>query len=166
MRIAFILSFVANLALALVALILSPATVAIHFGYGGAPDSWAPAHVSALIMAGTNGVLFLLLYLIPHLIRRTPARWVNLPNKEYWLRDENRERMASLMTKMLYYFGILTFLFLFAVGLLSLKANLSTPVRLRTDIFWWPLGLYMASAVFWVVRFMKVFRVPKGGFHP
>ena len=160
MRTAFILTFVANIVLALVALILSPDTVAIHFDYGGAPDGWAPSYVSALIMAGANGVLFLSLYFIPHFIRRTPARWINLPNREYWLRDENRERMASLMTTMLYSFGILTFLFLFVVGLLSLKANLSKPVRLAMDVFWWPLGIYLAAAVFWAVRLIKVFRVP------
>jgi hypothetical protein len=65
MRTAFILSFLANLVLAVAALVLSPATVAIHFGYGGEPDGWAPAYVSALIMVGANGVLFLALYFIP-----------------------------------------------------------------------------------------------------
>jgi uncharacterized membrane protein len=164
MRTAFNLSFVANLVLSLVALMLSPDTVAIHFGYNGEPDGWAPAYVSALIMAGANSLLFLALYFIPRLIRGTPARWMNLPNKEYWLKDENKERMSSLMTEMLYQFGTLTFLFLFVVGLLSLQANLSNPVRLRTNLFWWPLGIYMAAAVFWVVRFIRAFRVPKEGF--
>jgi len=165
MRTAFILSFVANLLLALVALILSPATVAIHFGYGGEPDGWAPAYVSALIMVGTNGFLFFLLYFIPHLIRRTPARWINLPNKEYWLKEENKGRMFSLLTEMLFQFGILTFIFMFVVGLLSLQANLSKPVRLQENLFWWPLGMYLVCAVFWTVRLIRTFRVRKGGFH-
>ncbi len=164
MRTAFILSFVANLVLALVALILSPATVAIHFGYGGEPDGWAPAYVSALIMVGANGVLFLLLCFIPRLIRKTPARWINLPNKEYWLREENKNKMFSLLTEMSFQFGTLTFIFMFVVGLLSLQANLSNPVRLRTSIFWWPLGMYMAYTVFWVVRLIRAFRIPKAGF--
>jgi uncharacterized membrane protein len=165
MRTAFILSFVANLVLAVAALILSPATVAIHFGYGGEPDGWAPAYVSALIMVGANGILFLALCFVPSLIRRTPARWINLPNREYWLREENRSKMTSLLSEMLYQFGTLTFIFMFVVGLLSLQANLSNPVRLQENLFWWPLGMYLACAVIWMLRLIRIFRIPKGGFH-
>lgn len=160
MRTVFILTFAANLVLAVVSLALSPPTVAIHFSLGGEPDGWAPAYVSALIMAGANGLLFLSLYFVPYLLRKTPARWVNLPNKDYWLKEENRERMTLLLSHMLYRFGAATFLFMFVVGSLSLKANLSDPVRLREDLFWWPLGMYMLYAVYWVVKIIRVFRVP------
>jgi len=161
MRTVFILAFAANLVLAVISLVLSPSTVAIHFGFGGEPDGWAPAYVSALIIAGANGLLFLLLYFVPHLLRKTPARWINLPNKAYWLKEENKQRMVLLLSGMLFRFGTATFVFMFVVGLLSLQANLSDPVRLREDIFWWPLGMYMAYAVYWAVKIMRVFRVPR-----
>ncbi len=160
MRNVFVVCFAANLGLALVSLFLSPATVAIHFGPGGEPDGWAPAYVSALIMAGANALLFLSLIFVPRLLQKTPARWINLPNKEYWLREENRDRMVFLLSGMMYRFGTLTFVFLFMVGLLSLQANLSNPVRLRMSFFWWPLGLYLAYTVFWVVKLVRIFRIP------
>ncbi|MBT3255876.1 MAG: DUF1648 domain-containing protein [Deltaproteobacteria bacterium] len=56
MRFIFILAFAANLVLAVISLVLSPSTVAIHFGFGGEPDGWALVYVSALIMAGANGL--------------------------------------------------------------------------------------------------------------
>jgi hypothetical protein len=135
--------------------------VAIHFGAGGEPNAWAPAYVDALIMSGVNVLIFMSFFFAPHLIRITPARWINLPNKAYWLKEENRDRMESILTAHLYQFGILTFAFLFLLALLALQANLSEPVRFREDLFWWPFGLYMAYAAYWTLKTMFAFRVPK-----
>lgn len=125
MRVAFIISFVANLILTLVALVSCPSNVAIHFGVGGEPDNWAPAYVNALIMSGVHLLIFVSFFFTPHLIRITPPRLINLPNKRYWLKEENRGRMESILTSQLYQFGALTFVLMFIVGLLALHANLS-----------------------------------------
>ena len=161
MRIVFIISFVINVILAVVALVLCPGNVASHFGAGGDPNGWAPAYVNALIMTGVNLLIFVSFFFTPHLIRITPSRWINLPNKEYWLREENKKRMESMLTAHMYPFGTLTFVFMFLVGLLALQANLSNPIRLREDLFWWPFGFYMAYTAYWTIKIMLVFRVPK-----
>ncbi len=98
MRTVFIIIFGLNLILTVVALILCPGHVAIHFGAGGDPNGWAPAYVNALIMSGVNLLIFVSFFFTPLLIRITPSRWINLPNKEYWLRDENKTRMESMLT--------------------------------------------------------------------
>ncbi len=161
MRTAFIISFVVNLILTVVALVSCPSNVAIHFGAGGEPNGWAPAYVNALIMSGIDVLIFASFFFTPHLIRITPPRWINLPNKQYWLKEENRGKMESMLTSHLYQFGTLTFIFMLIVGLLALQANLSDPVRFREDLFWWPFGLYMAYIAYWTVKIMLVFRVPK-----
>ena len=161
MRTAFLLSFVAHLVLTVVELVLGPPRVAIHFGPAGEPDSWASAWVNALLMAGIAVLVFVSFYFAPHLLRVTPPTLLSLPHKDYWLREENRGRMESILMAHLYQFGTLTFVFLFVVGLLALQANLSEPVRFRTDLFWWPFGLYLAYTVYWSVKVIVVFRVPK-----
>ncbi|OEU65502.1 MAG: hypothetical protein BA863_08060 [Desulfovibrio sp. S3730MH75] len=161
MRTTFILCFVCNLILAIVSVFVSPSNVAIHFGLGGQSDGWAPAYVSALIMTGVNTLLFLSLLFSPQLIRKTPAKWINFPNKDYWLKDENRSKTESLLSGQIFLFGTVTFVFMFIVGLLALQANLSDPIRFREDIFWWPFGLFMMYTVFWTINIMKTFRIPK-----
>ena len=161
MRILFIVSFGLNLILTIVALVLSPSNVAIHFGAGGHPNDWAPAYVNALIMSGINILTFVSFFFTPHLLRITPSRWINLPNKEYWFRDENKTKMESILTYHMYQFGTLTLMFLFLVGLFALQANLSDPIQFREDLFWWPFGLYMAYTAYWTVKIMLAFRVPK-----
>jgi hypothetical protein len=162
MRIAFLVSFAANLMLAAVSPLIAPGTIAIHFGRGGEPNGWAPAYVNALIMAGVNVLLFLVTVFSPRLIRMTPARWINLPHKEYWLKDENRGRAEALLSWQLLGFGTAMFAFLFVLGVLMLDANLSNPVRLHEGPFWWAFGLLMAYTVYWSIHCMRVFQIPPG----
>jgi uncharacterized membrane protein len=164
MRIAFIVAFSVNLLFTVVALFLCPGEVAIHFGSGGNPNDWAPAHVNALIMTGVNVVVFVSFFFTPFLLRVTPRRWVNLPNKDYWFKDENKGKMESILSFHMYQFGILTFVFVFFVSALVLQANMSTPVRLREELLWWPLGLYMAYTLYWSIKILLLFRIPKEGF--
>ena len=161
MRATFIIGFIANLILALVAFLLSPPNVAIHFALGGEPDAWAPSYANALIMAAVNTLIFLSLLFANYVTSKVPARWISIPNRDYWLKEENLPRMHSILSYQLYLMGAATFALLFFVGLLALQANLSEPVRLREDLFWWPLGLFMAYTAYWTINFMLVFRVPK-----
>ena len=158
MRTTFIISFVGNLIFIVGVWIFGPSRVAMHFGPGGEPGNWAPACVNALIMSGVLLLLFVPIFFAPRLIRIAP-RWLNGPNKDYWLREENRDRMEAMLTARMYRFGTVTFVFIFLVGLLALQANLSTPVRFREDLFWWPFGVYMAYMAYWTVEIMLAFRV-------
>jgi len=165
MRTALLVSFALNLALNGVAFILCPDNVAVHFGAGGHPNGWAPSYVNTLIMSGMDLLLFASFFFAPQLIRTTPSRWINLPNKSYWLRGENRAKTESILAKQMAQFGTLTFVFMFITGLLALQANLSNPVRFREDLFWWPFGLYMAYMAYWTVKILFVFRIPKSELH-
>ena len=104
MRSAFIAIFGLNLILTVVALILCPSNVAMKFGAGGDPNGWTPAYVNALIMTGINILIFASFFFTPQLIRISPTRWISLPNKEYWLREENKARMSAILTGHMYQF--------------------------------------------------------------
>ena len=161
MRAVFILLFAANVILSLVSLVLLPPRVAIHFGFGGMADSWAPSHVNALFFVAINTVFFLSLYFTPWLVFRFPSRLINLPNKEYWLRSENKthtvEKFSSLMSE----FGSALFLFLLIVQLLTIQANLSQPVKLNEKLFLSALILFILYAIYWCIKLFRAFRLPK-----
>jgi uncharacterized membrane protein len=159
MRRTFVVCFLANVVLALVSWILLPARVAIHFGPGGLPNNWASSHVNSLIFLGVNVVLFFSLYFSPRLVLMFPAKWINLPHKDYWLAPEQRPRTAEKIAAQMHRFGVAIFLFLFATGLLTIQANLSDPVRLNEPLAMSLLAAFLVYTVVWCVRFFRSYRI-------
>lgn len=159
MRTAFILSFVANLILALVSLVLLPDNVAIHFGLGGAPDGWASNLTSTLIMLGIHTLVFCSLYFSPRLLATVPRKCISLPNRDYWLQPEHRSQAMERFSQLMWQFGTALFLFMLFAGLLTLRANLSDPVRLDERLFLVGLAIFLAYTVYWTVAPLRSFRV-------
>ncbi len=160
MRSAFIVSFVANLVLAIVSTQVLPERVAIHFGAGGTANGWGSTNANALLMAGVNLLLFCSIYFSPWLIERIPARWISLPNRDYWLTPENKERAVEMMREMMWQFGTALFLFLFFTGLLTISANLSRPVRLNEELFLSGLVVFLVYTGYWTIALLRAFRIP------
>ncbi|NEV61141.1 hypothetical protein [Thiorhodococcus minor] len=162
MRVALTLSFTANLMLAIFSILVLPERVAIHFAWGGAADGWAARLDSVLLTLSLDTLLFLTFWLSPALLRRTPVNWVNLPNRAYWLSPERREATIARFCERLWAFGAALFLFLLAVGLLTLAANRSDPVRRDQPLFLVALGLFLAYTLYWTVALIQDFRLPTG----
>ena len=159
-RAAFLLCYVANVILAVVSLAILPERVAIHFGWGGMPDNWASSSANTLFLIGLQTALFLTLFFSPRLAVIIPARFVNLPHKEFWLAPENRARFQAKFTAFMHRFGTILFVFLFVAGLLSIQANLSNPVRLQERPLFVCLALFLAYTLAWVIVFFRGFRLP------
>lgn len=164
MRIFFLVMFAANIVLTLVSWVILPDNVAIHFGSNGVPDGWAPVWFHALLFLGFELALFVTIVFGSRLSLGLHSRWVNLPNKDYWTREENlpkaQERLASTMTE----FGTVLMVFLFVVGILTVKANLSNPVRLDNELFWPCFLAFMAYVAYWCLKVLFLFRVPPDNF--
>jgi len=161
MRTLLILSFLANVVLTVVSLFVLPSEVAIHFGRNGMPDSWASKEFNALLFLGVELFLFIVFLVAPSLSLGRSPTWLSLPNKNYWLQEENgavaQKKLAPLMTQ----FGIVFFIFLFLVGILTLEANLADPVRLDETIFFPIFIAFMLYTGYWCVTLVRVFRIPK-----
>jgi hypothetical protein len=162
MRTLLLLLFLANLILSLGSWLILPDPAAIHFGRGGVPDSWAPPYAQALLFLILELPLFLLFYFGPERIPRLSPRWLSLPNRQYWLAEENRGHLRGILAQYWTEFGVGIFVFLFLVGLLSLEANLAEPVRLNEALFFPVFGLFMLYTLVWCVRFVLALRVPRG----
>jgi len=162
MRIFFLVTFAANIILSLVSWVILPDNVAIHFGRNGMPDGWAPVWFHVVIFLVIQLVLFVTVFFGTKLSVGLPSRWVSLPNKDYWLREENLPRTQEALSSMMLEFGTAMFLFLFFVEVLTMKANLSDPVRLDNAFFWPSFILFMAYMGYWCIKLFFLFRVPKG----
>ena len=160
MKLLFILTFIANVVLTLISLAMLPDRVAIHFGADGMADGWAPAYVNALLMTGIHLLLFFSLYFSPRLMLLFPAKWINLPNKEYWLAPRNQSRTMEKISSFMWRFGTAMFLFLFVITVLTLQANLSEINRLNLNTFLPALGVLLGYTVWWTITFFRAFRLP------
>ena len=161
MRIFFLVTFAANVVLTLVSWVILPDNVAIHFGSNGMPDGWSPVWLHVLLFLGMQLVLFVTVYFGGRLSLGLHGRWMNLPNKAYWLREENLPRAQEMIASTMLEFGTAMMLFLFVIGILTVKANLSDPVRLSNEFFWPAFILFMAFVVYWCIKFLVLFRVPR-----
>lgn len=167
MRKLFILAFIANVAVTLIALAVLPDRIATHFGADGRADGWAPNYVDALIMTGVHVLLFISFYFSPQLMLMFPAKWINLPNKAYWLQPAVLPRTKAMMSTLMRQFGFALFLFLLVAGLLSLQANMARTVRLHLTVFYPAVGAFLIYTVWWTIVFFRAFRLPneKDGAH-
>ena len=161
MRNAFIVSFLANVVLSLASLAILPDSVAIHFGLDGAPDGWASNLTNTLSMLGVHTLVFFALYFSPRLISTVPSKWINLPNRRFWLTPQRRHLAAEKLSHHMWWFGTAVFLFMLFAGLLTMRANRSDPVRLDESLFLTGLAIFLAYTVYWIVAMVRAFRIPK-----
>ena len=87
--------------------------------------------------------------------------WISLPNKEFWLKLENRAELEVRFSALMEEFGFMLFLFLFIVGLLTLDANLSDPVRLNEPLFLVFFVGFMLYVPYWLVKVFRRLKVPQ-----
>jgi len=159
-RAAFIVSFLANLILSLTSLAVLPDRVAMHFGLGGAPDGWASSSTCTLMLLGTHAFVFCSLYFSPKFLAVAPSKWISLPNRDYWLSSQQRSRAVEMFSHYMWQFGAAIFLFMFFVGLLTLRANLSDPVRLDEGALLTAVVIFFAYTAYWLVALLRAFRAP------
>lgn len=158
MKNALLILFIANLLLGAAALCILPDTVAIHFGLGGKAGGWASKEFNFILFALIELMVFAIFNYSHLLLYKTPKKYINLPNKEYWLRPENLpvavERFGSVMRE----YGSALMLFFLVIFALTIHANLSDPVILNERLFFAALILYLLYTVYWVIKLIRMFR--------
>ncbi len=156
----FIAAFIADIVLTAVSLIIMPDRVAVHFGLHGSPDAWASKQTNAFFFLLLLIPLFLLLFYSPRLILRTPPWMLNLPNKHYWLKEENKPELKRKFERLIYRFGFALFLFFFCILILTISANLSEPVRLEETLFIPAVVLFLGYTAIWCISLYRSFKIP------
>ena len=161
MRKVFIFVFLVNIIFLAASLFILPDRVAMHFSGGGEPDSFGSKYFYAIMLCLIELVTFSVFFFIPYIVMKSPPGMMNLPNKEYWLKEENRHALRSKIAPLFYEFATVFFMFMFAVNLLAVKANLSEPVRLDNRLFFSILIVLLLYTAYWCVKFFLSFRIPK-----
>jgi hypothetical protein len=139
---------------------LAPAQMASYFNFQGNPDGFMPKFqffVSqiqvALVVIGL-GLLMQLLVLI------IPARWINLPNRDYWLIPEHHDALMENLSS----FGFALFggiLLVVQIGFeLSTYANLQATVHFSAQIMLPAIAGFMIFSAMLLFFLTRSFRLP------
>ncbi len=161
MRTAFLMIFAFSIIISFVSYLILPDEVAIHFGFGGKPDSWASKEVNLIATVAIQLIVFLVCYIPLRFLDAIPARYINIPNKDYWLSPENLPAAKNKLNSLMPQFGIATYLLFNMVLILTVDANLSDPVQLKGSIFLIGLAIYAVFIVLWLIRCILSFRLPE-----
>jgi uncharacterized membrane protein len=137
-----------------------PESMASHFGAGGRPDSFMSKGGFFVAMALIGGGSVAAVFAAPLLLRITPPKHLNLPNREYWLASDERrnsafDRLAGLMG----WVGAATTALLVIATELTIQANLERRnLDERTFLFF--LAVYFVFIIAWLAQTMRIFRIP------
>jgi len=107
-----------------------PEVVASHFSASGAANGWMPRDTHILLAQGLFLFLTATFCFMGWIMARIPAKWINLPNKDYWLAGEREAATRRHLAAWGHGFGAVVNLFLIFAFHLTYLANLSDPVAL------------------------------------
>jgi uncharacterized membrane protein len=161
MRASLLIVILVTTAANVVGYVILPDRVAVHFGVGGDPDSWADKTATVLIMEGMALFMFALFWTIPWMVMWCPAWLVNLPNKDYWLRADMRPATRKKLESLMGEYGTAILAFLLLMGVLVADANLADPVRLKESYFLPLLIVFLVYTGFWCFKILYSFKRPR-----
>lgn len=133
----------------------APGLVPSHFDAAGSPNAWSSRdEFFTFQVAVTLGVAALFIG-IAWLLKSTPARLINLPNKSYWLAPERREETMDRLASSFEVFACATVLLLLVVFELTSRA--SRGGTLATNHFLPVLVAYLVFSAGWTVALIRTF---------
>lgn len=141
-----------------------PPAVASHFVAGGAANGFMPRAAYLRFTIAFLVGLPLLIALLTSLTSLLPARFVNLPNRKYWLAPERRADTLAYLRKHGARFGVMLAIFLCFVHWLVVQANAHIPPLFPESLFFIGMAAFLLCVVIWLGGFIVHFRRPPGAY--
>jgi len=124
-----------------------PDVVASHFGASGVANGWMPRDTHVLLAQGLFIFLTAMFCFMGWIMSRIPAKWVNLPNKDYWFATEREADTRHHLSGWGYGFGAVVNLFLIFAFHLVYLANLSDPVAFDSTTMMVGLVAFVVASI-------------------
>lgn len=160
-QIAFFVSTLAALGLAVQQHGSLPARVASHFGREGQPDGWMSRDTHTMTQVGITLFIALLFFALAMFMPRLPDRFINLPHREYWLAPKRRAETFAWLSGMLLCLGAALQVFLGWVFREVWQANQAPSPVLKMNSLWLQVSLAIIVMGL-IITLMSRFRQPPG----
>lgn len=133
-----------------------PERIASHFNFKGEADGWMNKNSVLIFDLAITLFLALLFGLLAIFIPRIPKSYINMPNKDYWLNDDNIEETRKLVQHFLFWFGSITIGFITLTFYETIQTNLEGSNKLDSN-FWIYFTVYLVISFFYTVWFILHF---------
>lgn len=127
-----------------------PEHLASHFGASGAADGWSSRSDYLALNIIITILVVVGLPAIGLAATRGSGMGLSIPNKDYWLRPENRLELRRRLGSDLLFFAAITALLLAWIDVLVVRAN-ESPVQLMGASSWVAMGAYLVVVLGWTV---------------
>jgi uncharacterized membrane protein len=134
-----------------------PERVATHFGAEGRANGWMSRQGYLLFEAAFPLLISLFLAGTSSLTSRFPARFVNLPRKDFWLAPERRALTAGILLSRMTWLACLMTLFFGGLHALTLAANRVRPAQLPMDGLLLVVMAFLVAVMIWVALLLMRF---------
>ena len=134
-----------------------PDRVATHFNAAGAADGWSTRSGFLTTCLVTLALTAILIPALSWGLRFVPPRWINIPNRVYWLAPERVDETLRAVGDAVRWLGVPIFATLVALYHLMMRANLSPDPNLG----FWPwivVGANLALTLVVLLLTMRRFR--------
>ena len=111
-----------------------PERLATHFNVAGAPDGWSSRGSFLTVWIVTVAVMGVLFPGLRLLVRILPARFINVPRRDYWLAPGRDVYTREAIGELILWLGLLMLATMSGLNHLTLRANLSP----SPDLGPWP----------------------------
>jgi uncharacterized membrane protein len=135
-----------------------PERFATSFNFSGEAEGWMDrsSYMTFVSVMGTVGVLTFVL--VGFLCRYLPGKWINIPQREYWLAPERRaDTLGYVSCQMLWFASILCCLFI-AVHISTIRDNRLNPPHMPMGEFMAIIGCFLAGTLIWTLIFLLHFK--------
>ena len=133
-----------------------PETIASHFDAGGQANGFMSKFGFIVFEVILLSILLATFLSMGKLLAKMPDSMINLPNKDFWLAPERRERTLAVFGDFFAWLSVALTAEFIAVNYLVLNANLMKKY-LNPMQFWIVLGIFFASLAVLIFVYLKRF---------
>ena len=136
-----------------------PETIAAHYNIKNEPDAWMSKQTSFVIHFATMVILAVMFSCIIYFVPKLPKTMINLPNKDYWLNENNREETFAVFRRFMFWLGSITMGFLSLVIQEVYNTNIAGKSKL-TFAIWIYLAIMLFMTAILIIKMILYFKKP------
>jgi len=156
-RVHLFMSVIVNIIYSLFISLKLKSSIAVNFQFNGLPNSYQTPWIYASTQIGLCLAMALLFLMLPWLVKTLPIKYVNIPNRNKWLRGEERQKSLKKLNFMLLLLGTVIIYFFTAMNMVVYIANISRPLALPILPFFSILMIFFGFLITWIVKLYKMF---------
>lgn len=155
-RIIFLLLFIISIILPLFYFDQLPERIASHFNINNQADGWISKSGYMFFHYGIILFFFFLFWGLSFFIPRFPPSLMNMPNKEYWLSEERKERTFLILQAMVFWIGNACLALFIYVFYEVIMANINGTGKI-SSLSWVSILIFLSANTFIVIKYVLYF---------